>query len=100
MKVLDLSLAVKHDHPDIQKGKTYLCKIYGKWFFGTFSRQWFGWSFNGWYNHLQFDAPGYNSSQWEAVVEFDPEVFLKETTHGAFLRRCREWAALERKHNA
>ena len=26
-------------------------------------------AFNGWYNHLQFDAPGTNSSDWQQIWE-------------------------------
>jgi len=70
-KELDLSLAVKHEHPDIKAGPQYLCQIDGKWFMGEFSREWYGWNFEGWLNDsgLQFDAPGWNSSSWQRVFE-------------------------------
>lgn len=36
---------------DLIKDDTmYLCRIGNDWFTGTFSRVWFGWSFNGWVN--------------------------------------------------
>jgi hypothetical protein len=72
---IDLSKAVKHDHPDIvPNDKTYLVKIHGGWFFGPFTRQWYGLSFSNWgWSGAQFDAPGWNSSKWERVIEIDPE---------------------------
>lgn len=71
---LDMSLAQKHEHPDIQKGKKYLCLIGNEYFAGRFSRVWFGWTFRGWYNpHLQFDAPGFNSSRWQQIWEIKEE---------------------------
>ena len=35
-------------HPHIRKGVSYLVKIYGHLYAGTFSEQWYGWSFNNW----------------------------------------------------
>lgn len=32
----------------ILTGQTYFAKIHGNWFLGTFSKQWYGWSFNNW----------------------------------------------------
>jgi hypothetical protein len=32
----------------IRAGQTYFARIHGEWFFGTFSEQWYGWSFNDW----------------------------------------------------
>lgn len=32
----------------IRSGQTYFAKIFGRWFFGTFTEQWYGWSFNEW----------------------------------------------------
>lgn len=66
---LDMSKSDKHEHPDIKVKKRYLCKIGSEYFCGYFSRVWFGWSFDGWYNHLQFDAPGWNSSDWVQIWE-------------------------------
>ena len=34
----------------ISAKKTYLVKIYGQWYTGQFSKQHYGWSFNGWGN--------------------------------------------------
>lgn len=71
---IDLSKAVKHEHPDISTEKHYLVKIHGGWFFGRFTRQWFGLNFTNWGNAgAQFDAPGWNSSTWEYVFEVEPE---------------------------
>ena len=72
LKQVDLSKSKEHKHPDIiADNKTpYLAKIRGNWFTGTFNEQWFGLSFYGWYNsHLQFDAPGWNTSGWEELFE-------------------------------
>jgi hypothetical protein len=78
-KILDLSKAVRHDHPDIIVGQLYLVKVHRSWFLGKFSRLWYGLNFNNWgTSGLQFDAPGYNSSRWEAVIELHPESLLNE----------------------
>ena len=71
LKKIDLTKAVKHECPGIKLGKTsYLVKHGGQWFAGIFSRLWFGLSFFGWFGGpLQFDAPGTNCSEWEAVYE-------------------------------
>ena len=75
---IDLSKAVKSNHPDISTDKQYLVKVYGRWHFGQFTCQWYGLNFNGWGNSgCQFDAPGYNSSGWERVIEIDPEALAK-----------------------
>lgn len=72
MRKIDLSRGCKHEHPDIEVGKTYLARIYGSWYLGRFNRQWYGLNFRGWEGtSLQFDAPGYNRSGWEALIEVD-----------------------------
>lgn len=61
-----------HDHPDIKSGQHYLARIWGVWWFGTFSREWFGWAFNcgfGASGSIQFDAPGSNGSKWTALYK-------------------------------
>lgn len=71
---IDLSRGYRHEHPDISSDKLYLVKVHGGWFFGPFTRQWYGWNFARWGNAgCQFDAPGYNSSTWERIIEIDPE---------------------------
>jgi len=75
VKSIDLSKSVKHDHPEISTAKLYLVKIAGEWFFGKFSRQWYGLNFSNWGNTgCQFEAPGENASMWECVLEIDPDV--------------------------
>jgi hypothetical protein len=69
---LDMRRAREHEHPDIKPGRQrYLCLIGGEYHTGWFSRQWFGLNFDGWrYNTaagLQFDAHGWNGSEWEQV---------------------------------
>ena len=34
--------------PNINEDSTYIVKIYGKWYLGQFSMQWYGWSFDDW----------------------------------------------------
>jgi hypothetical protein len=59
-----------HDHPDIVCRKQYLALIKGKYFAGYFSRQWYGWNFDGWHGcGMQLDRPGTNSSLWEGLWE-------------------------------
>lgn len=57
------------DHPDINVDSSYLCKIYGNYFVGSFSRVWFGLNFEGWYTHLQYDMPCTNHSNWQEIWE-------------------------------
>jgi hypothetical protein len=65
--------ATGHEIPGFKPGrKHYIAKIDGKLYFGTFSRQWYGWNFDcgfGMGVGLQFDAPGWNSSGWQALWE-------------------------------
>lgn len=72
LKQIDLSKAVEHECPGVKTdGTQYLAKIDGEWLTGPFSREWYGlhfdttWGMTG----LQFDAPGYNSSEWEQLYE-------------------------------
>ena len=74
MKVIDLSKAHKHFHPDIKINNSYLVKIYGTWYLGKFTQQWFGLNFAPWTNGnvgIQFDASSFNFSKWEKVIEID-----------------------------
>lgn len=70
LKEIDLLKGSEHEHPDIDISKLYLCKVYNKYAIGYFNRQWYGLSFNGFFSAgKQFDAPGYNNSNWEQVWE-------------------------------
>jgi hypothetical protein len=63
------------DHPDIQTGRKYLVQYDGHYYLGTFTRQWYGWNFEGVYpSGVQLDKPGTNSSAWEGLwlVEMPP----------------------------
>ena len=68
---IDLSQAYQHECPGINDKDSFLALIDGQFFAGTFSRQWYGWNFEGWTPNsiagLQFDAPGWNSSDWQAL---------------------------------
>ncbi len=67
---LDMKLAKEHTHPDIKTdGTQYLIKYNKGYFAGTFSKVWFGLSFDGWLAPLQFDAPGSNHSRWKNIWE-------------------------------
>jgi hypothetical protein len=69
LEKINLKRGKESNHPDIKAdNKTpYLIKYDGEWFAGTFEKVWFGISFNGWHAPLQFDTPGYNSSDWQEV---------------------------------
>lgn len=72
LREIDLSRGRGHTHPDIVTGQPYLVRVYGSWHLGLFTQQWYGLSFAPWGNAgLQFDAPGYNSSAWERLIEVD-----------------------------
>ena len=65
---IDLSKGVEHEHPDINTKDLYLAKEGGSYAVGGFDRQHYGLSFCGFYDAgLQFDAPGYNKSDWEQL---------------------------------
>jgi hypothetical protein len=34
--------------PLINEHRSYLVKIYGSWYAGSFSMQWYGWNFDNW----------------------------------------------------
>jgi len=77
---IDLSKGRKSDHPDVTTDRLYLVKVAGEWHFGRFSRQHYGLNFTNWgRSGLQFDTPGYNSSEWERIVEIDPEAQAGES---------------------
>ncbi len=71
LKRIDLRRAVEHRCPGIRAGDRYqyLIKYDGRYYAGSFSEQWYGLFFDNWVNGVgvQFDAPGYNSSPWQAV---------------------------------
>ena len=72
LRALDMSKSKEHTHPDLNGRSQYLCLIGTQFFAGTFTKVWFGWSFNGWTPNpvgLQFDAPGTNASEWKQIWE-------------------------------
>lgn len=89
---IDLSKGEKHEHPDINTEDEYLCQVRGIWHFGGFSRQWYGLNFEGYkYNPgagLQYDTPGWNSSQWERVIKVDIRAFDSKTTIDTTRNKC------------
>lgn len=67
---LDLRLGDKaHTHPDLNTTDQYLCLINNQWFIGKFFEAWFGLSFSGWHNTLQYDKPGTNNSRWQRIIQ-------------------------------
>lgn len=72
LQEIDLSLGDRHYHPSIVPGRQYMVKVHGAWHLGRFTKVWYGLSFGPWGNAgLQFDAPGYNCSAWERIIEVD-----------------------------
>lgn len=74
LKKINLSKGDGHNHPDIKCGKVkYLAKINGELFTGSFTREWYGLNFDGWHDiGIQFDTPGTNGSDWEALWRIMP----------------------------
>ncbi len=62
-------------HPDIKDDAHYLARIDDGFFAGTFSEEWYGWSFDGWGGGggLQLDKPGTNASSWQGLWEIVPQ---------------------------
>jgi hypothetical protein len=55
------------EHQEIKENTNYLCLIYGQYCAGSFSRQWYGWNFNGWgASGCQLKSPGIEAL-WEIV---------------------------------
>ena len=73
LKRIDLSKSYEDDEkwlcPGINNQSTYLAKIGDEWHAGTFSAQWYGWSFDWNGGDVQYDPPGENSSEWEELYE-------------------------------
>lgn len=66
-----------HLHPDIKCGSTwYLAKINRLYYVGTFSKEWFGLTFDcdfGECGSIQFDTPGTNASDWKRLWLLVPD---------------------------
>jgi hypothetical protein len=72
LKRIDLTKGEGHNHPDIKTGKVYLARIGSTYHCGKFSKQWYGWNFDGWSHNsvgLQYDQPGTNASKWQGLWE-------------------------------
>jgi hypothetical protein len=68
LEQLDLTKGDKNSHPKIDGRSSYLCLIDGNFYAGKFSKVWFGWHFDGWFDvGMQYDKPGYNSSSWQRI---------------------------------
>lgn len=74
LKKIDLSKSYKKAEktfcPGINSRSDFLAKINNQWFAGKFSKEWYGWNFDGWFGvGLQFDPPGTNGSTWQELYE-------------------------------
>lgn len=96
---IDLSKAHGHDHPDIKTdGTFYLVKFYGNWFLGPFCRVGYGLTFPRWgTSGCQFDAPGFNGSTWERVIEINPDLLSIEKDPGALTQALSVLRSIEYK---
>jgi hypothetical protein len=75
LKPISLARATEHRCPGVVVGKKlYLAKIGGEFHLGRFGREWYGLNFDtpAYGAGIQFDAPGSNSSEWEALWELIP----------------------------
>ena len=76
---VDLTKAVKQEHPDIILDEYYLAEVRWKddkestYILGKFDRQWYGLNFDWFWSasSLQFDAPGYNNSKWKRLWKLE-----------------------------
>jgi hypothetical protein len=93
LKPLDMSKADDHEHPDIKIGSdtTYLCLIRGNFFVGYFSRQWYGLVFNYSGGFFQFDAPGFNSSEFQQIWQIANADEIAQKYEMEYARSRREW---------
>lgn len=67
LKRIRLSKRDGSNHPDIKNSIYYLVKIYGNLYAGTFSKQWYGWSFNNWgVSGIQLNSTGIEDV-WQIV---------------------------------
>jgi len=75
LKPVSLAKAKEHEIPGVKAGKKlYLAKIGGQFHIGRFGREWYGLNFEtpAYDAGIQFDAPGWNSSDWQALWELNP----------------------------
>lgn len=49
-KLKKIPVGTSSESPHIGSRKRYRVQIEGKWYEGTFSKQWFGWQFDGYGN--------------------------------------------------
>ena len=72
--VLDLSAEERRRTAIIECGASYLAKIGGGWYAGTFSMQWYGWCFDGWadvgYQLVVTGTPGDRGS-WRLLFRIE-----------------------------
>lgn len=76
---IDLTKTTKHGSDELTVGPTYLCLIGECYYMGTFSKVWFGLSFSGGMNSLQYDPPGTNASRWKRAWRFDNAELIRQT---------------------
>jgi hypothetical protein len=50
-----ISVSGSSESPHIARQKRYRVKIDGKWYEGVFTRQWFGWQFEGYRSGIQLN---------------------------------------------
>ncbi len=55
-----------NQHPDIRHGVSYLVKIHGSLYTGSFGKQWYGWCFNGWHAPMQLGTTSI-TDVWQIV---------------------------------
>ena len=60
LEEIDLSKRVDCHHPEVKEDRSYLAKIYGSWYAGKFSRQWYGFNFDAVYDAgIQLNSEGW-----------------------------------------
>lgn len=73
LQEVDISRTIRGQHPDIKTdGTKYLVKFNSTWHLGSFTKEWYGLNFTNWgTSGRQLDAPGYNGSTWERIIEIN-----------------------------
>ncbi len=90
---IDLSQTTSHGGAGLEVGPTYLALYHGQFICGTFSKVWFGLTFNGGAAR-QYDPPGTNSSGWQRIWRITNTGRIAEAAEPDYAASLRDQAIL------
>jgi hypothetical protein len=100
LEEIDLSKTTKHGGAGLSVGPTYLVLYCGRFYTGTFGKQWYGLNFNGIYDAgAQYDPPGENYSSWQKIWKIKNAGAIAKAEEKSFMERRRTYAIGRLKSN-